>query len=486
MLKRQLNQPFSISSEAEESAQESPAKVTKTAETLAKLAEDLAKTAEVGDLAEVAQVLAKKAKVFAKTALIKAAENLAKEAEERAETAEVLAQEEEDSVLVAEFRARAVWCHAEADRMYGRETILILREERRRVTVWDQIQEEKKKGKYPTFCSDSICSNDESFAVLQLVLLFLEAEAKAADDRQAVAYVINSTSGTVSVIDTVSHAVIETIPVGYDPSAVAITPNGTEAYVPNGDNTVSVINTASHAVTGTIKVGERCPRELTISPDGTRAYLINLNRNFSSDTISVIDMVRHVVITTIEEEEDLMEEGKEDFTEVAITPDGTRIYVICEVTVIIIDTDSNQVIDTIKMEVEQLRGVAITPDGTRVYVISQSTVIIDTDSNQVIDTMEVGGYLYAVAITPDGTKLYVANSDKNTVIAIDTASHEVIATIPVGEKPQHIAITPDGTKVYVTNQVSATVSVIATANHVVIATPLRWEIGLLESRLVDD
>jgi YVTN family beta-propeller protein len=444
MLKRQLNQPFSISSEAEESAQESPAKVTKTAETLAKLAEDLAKTAEVGDLAEVAQVLAKKAKVFAKTALIKAAENLAKEAEERAETAEVLAQEEEDSVLVAEFRARAVWCHAEADRMYGRETILILREERRRVTVWDQIQEEKKKGKYPTFCSDSICSNDESFAVLQLVLLFLEAEAKAADDRQAVAYVVNSTSGTISVIDTVSHAVIETIPVGYDPSAVAITPNGTEAYVPNGDNTVSVINTASHAVTGTIKVGERCPRELTISPDGTRAYLINLNRNFSSDTISVIDMVRHVVITTIEEEEDLMEEGKEDFTEVAITPDGTRIYVICEVTVI----------------------------------------IIDTDSNQVIDTMEVGGYLYAVAITPDGTKLYVANSDKNTVIAIDTASHEVIATIPVGEKPQHIAITPDGTKVYVTNQVSATVSVIATANHVVIATIKvgDWPAGIAISR----
>jgi YVTN family beta-propeller protein len=483
MLKRQLNQPFSISiySETEESAWESPAKVAKTAETLAKLAEDLVKTAakglktaEVGDLAETAKVLAKKAKVLAKTTLVKTAEHLAQEAEFRAETARVLAEEEKDPVRVAEFRARAVWCHAEADRMHGRRTILILQEERRRVTVWDQIQEKKKEGKYPTFCSDSICS-DGSFAVLRLVLSFLEAEVKAADDRQAVAYVANVDSATVSVIDVVSHAVIETIPVVRGPSAVAITPNGTEAYVINGGGTISIINTASHTVTGTIKVGGGHPYKFTISPDGTRAYMINYNENgsFSSETISVIDMVRHVVITTIGEEENFTKEGKEDFMEVAITPDGTRAYVICDVTIIIIDTDSNQVIHAMDVGEEQLRGVAISPDGTQVYVISQfAVVVIDTASHQVIDKMEVGGYLYAVVITPDGKELYVANSDKGTVIVIDTASYKVIATIPVGEEvePQHIAITPDGTKVYVTNRGSGTVSVIDTASHVVSAT----------------
>jgi YVTN family beta-propeller protein len=106
--------------------------------------------------------------------------------------------------------------------------LLILAYRRRRITAWNQIQKKKKEGKYPTICSDSICT-DESFTVLEIVLMLLEAGAKAVWDRQAIAYVTNGDSDTVSVITTDSNEVIDTIPmpVRIGPSGVAITPDGT-------------------------------------------------------------------------------------------------------------------------------------------------------------------------------------------------------------------------------------------------------------------
>jgi len=55
-------------------------------------------------------------------------------------------------------------------------------------------------------------------------------------------YVTNFPDGTVSVIDAATNTVVATIPVGNEPFGVAVTPDGTQAYVVNlADNTVSVI-----------------------------------------------------------------------------------------------------------------------------------------------------------------------------------------------------------------------------------------------------
>ena len=59
-----------------------------------------------------------------------------------------------------------------------------------------------------------------------------------------------SSPGTVSVIDATTNTVVPlSIPVGSFPFALAITPDGTRAYVTNvGDATVSVIDTTSNTV----------------------------------------------------------------------------------------------------------------------------------------------------------------------------------------------------------------------------------------------
>src|SRR5437667_37137 len=81
-------------------------------------------------------------------------------------------------------------------------------------------------------------------SVLFLLLSSGAGLGTATAQAQTRAYVTN-TSGTVSVIDTATNTVVATILVGIFPSGVAITPDGTRAYVtinfPN--NVVAVIDT---------------------------------------------------------------------------------------------------------------------------------------------------------------------------------------------------------------------------------------------------
>src|SRR6202795_2935687 len=63
------------------------------------------------------------------------------------------------------------------------------------------------------------------------------------------AYVSNTGSANVSVIDTASNTVVATVSVGTNPAGVAANPTGTRVYVANqSSNTVSVIDTSTNSV----------------------------------------------------------------------------------------------------------------------------------------------------------------------------------------------------------------------------------------------
>jgi len=119
-------------------------------------------------------------------------------------------------------------------------------------------------------------------------LLLIAAVAGLLGSAQALAqnaYIPNSIDHNVSVIDTATNTVIGSpIPVGPNPRAVAVTPDGSKVYVANrGDNTVSVIATATNTVTATIPVGPR-PVGVAVTPDGSKVYVANVRDN----TVSVI------------------------------------------------------------------------------------------------------------------------------------------------------------------------------------------------------
>ncbi len=180
-----------------------------------------------------------------------------------------------------------------------------------------------------------------------------------------------------------------------DSDGVAITPDGKHAYVANsGSGTVSVIDTATNTVVFgvgfPIPVGT-FPRGVAVTPDGKHAYVANTG----SDNVSVIDTATNTVVTTVPVQS--IPIG------VAVTPDGKHAYVTNDnsSSVSVIDTASNTVVATVGVGVNPF-GVAITPDGKHAYVASgfSNVSVIDTASNTVVATVGVGDNPLGVGIVP--------------------------------------------------------------------------------------
>jgi len=310
---------------------------------------------------------------------------------------------------------------------------------------------------------------------------------QTASSAGAYAYITNYDDQTVSVIDTVTNTVTDTVPVGRDPYGIAVSPDGTKAYVTNqAINTVSIIDIPTKKVTSQVKVGNY-PWGIAVNPAGTKVYVANCDSN----TVSVIDTATNTVKATVPV-------GKWP-AGVAVNPSGTKVYVtnILSNDLSVIDTATNAVKTTVSLGSNpegvsvssyekkayvtkatvslgnNPEGVSVSPDEKHIYVTNRgsSTVsVIDTAKNTVTATIPVGGYPQGITVTPNGKYVYVTNGGSNTVSVIDTAKNKVTATVSVGNYPLGVAVSLDGKKVYVTNGDSNTVSVIDTAKNKVTAT----------------
>ena len=109
---------------------------------------------------------------------------------------------------------------------------------------------------------------------------------------------VPQTTNSVSIIDTATHTVTATIPVGMSPFGEAVSPDGSKIYVANTQsNSVSVIDTATKTVTATIVFGSSPsgPSGVAFSTDGTKVYVANQFSNI----VSVIDAATNAVTAAI-------------------------------------------------------------------------------------------------------------------------------------------------------------------------------------------
>ncbi|MEO8134141.1 MAG: cytochrome D1 domain-containing protein, partial [Betaproteobacteria bacterium] len=98
---------------------------------------------------------------------------------------------------------------------------------------------------------------------------------------------VNPESNSVSVFDVTADTPVKLaeVPVGVDPSSVAIHPDGTRAFVANSfDGTVSTVDLTYNGVSSTVSVGVE-PMALALSPNGTRLYVANS----ASNNLMVLD-----------------------------------------------------------------------------------------------------------------------------------------------------------------------------------------------------
>jgi YVTN family beta-propeller protein len=275
--------------------------------------------------------------------------------------------------------------------------------------------------------------------VLVLTALCQFLTACAGKPRGPLAYVSNERDGTITVIDTSTDAVVDTIKVGARARGVRLSPDGRRVYVAlstpsgreykDGDNKIAAVDVESGQVVASYDVGSD-PEQLAVSRDGRLLYASNEN----AGTASVTDVESGRLLSTLTV--GIEPEG------VTISPDGRWVYVTSETsnTVSVIDTGTNQVTANFLVGARP-RDAAFSPDSSRAFVTAEvgtSLSVVDTGSHKVIKTVELprGDRIkpMGVVVSKDGRKVYVANGRAGTVSVIDASTSEIIKTIPVGER----------------------------------------------------
>jgi YVTN family beta-propeller protein len=277
-----------------------------------------------------------------------------------------------------------------------------------------------------------------------------------------VVYVTSQKGGdTVTPFDIATGVPGPAISVGTTPKGIAITPDGTTAYVANyGSGTVTPIYVDAGLTGPAIDVGNK-PDQIAITPDGSTAYVTN----FGSGDVTPIDTVTGVAGSPITVGSD--PDG------IAITPNGSVAYVANSgsdtITPIALATGTAGTPITVGQNPNSL---AITPNGATLYVTnygSGTVSAIDTSENSAVATITVGKQPSAIAITPNGSTAYVGNFGGNSVTPITTSDNTAGSPISFGGSgdadPSAIVVTPDGSTVLVVNEATKTVVPIDTATN---------------------
>ena len=230
----------------------------------------------------------------------------------------------------------------------------------------------------------------------------------------------NPGPGSVSVIDTKTSSVVGLIPVGNGAAAIALTPNGSTAYVVNYiSNNVNVIDTATNSVIKTINVGAN-PGAIAINPAGTFAYVANSN----SGTVSVIDLKTNTVKATIG--------GFNEPYTLSLDPSGNNLFVTNSGsngpgagTVSVVNTATNKIATTVSgavgSAINNPAGSAINPNGTEGYITNyvntagtaggNTVSILNTATKSMVGNIDLSPatYINSVSFNPSGTLAYTAN-----------------------------------------------------------------------------
>ncbi len=276
----------------------------------------------------------------------------------------------------------------------------------------------------------------------------------ASPDRDPTAFVVSSAGNAVTPIDLRTRRPGPAIPVGLDPQAIAVTPDGATAFVVNnGSNSVTPIDTATRAALAPIPVGKD-PSGIAITPDGRTAFV----SDSGSDTVTPIDAATDTPLPAI-----AVGTGPRA---IAVSPDGQTAYVLDWGGGSVTPIDPRTDVPGTPIQVGGYPvAIAFTPDGATAYVASfgsDTVTPIRVASGQEGPAIPAGAAPDALAVTQDGHTLEVVDGDGERVTPIDTATNLPGAPVSAGYSPEAVAISPTGVA-YVVNTISGTLTPIATA-----------------------
>ncbi|HET7794225.1 MAG TPA: PQQ-dependent catabolism-associated beta-propeller protein [Rhizobacter sp.] len=247
-------------------------------------------------------------------------------------------------------------------------------------------------------------------------------------------------SNAADVIDPATGKSLRRIPLGDEPEAFDLSPDGKTIYVSNEDEAeASFIDAATGKTLQSIKVGQE-PEGVKVSADGKTLYV-------TSEVASLV----HVIDVATAKITKNVKVGKRP-RRMAITPDGRELWVTNELdaSVSIVATATHTVVGTLKFEVKGARAQDITPvgiqmtrDGKRAFVAlgkANHVAFVDVAARKVTNLVLVGKRAWNVALDKAEARLFVVNGLSDDVTVVDVAGAKAIKSIPVGRVPYGVAI----------------------------------------------
>ncbi len=217
-------------------------------------------------------------------------------------------------------------------------------------------------------------------------------------------YVTEFGTGKLRSIELSSGSTVGEIDAGPFPSGVALDLDGGRLLVTHlFDGDITIVETSSFTSQLTISTGldNNVTQSVSVSPDGTRAYVPQTRSNVSNLTLT-FDATVFPVVNVV----NLVEPA-------LISKDRITL-------------------DTADEPVSLPFAVAITPKANRAFVLnagSDAVSVINLETKRGVAHLVVGSNPRGIAMSPDGAQAYVNNVLDGTLSVIDTAGLSVVETI---------------------------------------------------------
>jgi len=280
-------------------------------------------------------------------------------------------------------------------------------------------------------------------------------------DQKGEVVVANRGSGSISVIDTQTDELIDTIPLlagdnPPEPMYVVFSKKGNYVFVGDRANDrVVAFNADDYSVAGTVDAGAGVFHMWADGHD--RQLWVN---NDIDNTSTVIDPVTLEVITTVDMPADLLAKGYKPH-DVILDPKGRFAYVT-----LLAGSDPNDYLvqfstDTFsevnRAAVGKDPHVSLTQNNDLIYVPAQGSNVVSVfnrETLELVDEISVPG-AHGAGMTPFGQVFYTTNlpgGGADGLFAIDTKTNTVIDSAdtpyPV---PHNIVVTKNNKKLFLTH-----------------------------------
>ena len=141
--------------------------------------------------------------------------------------------------------------------------------------------------------------------------------------------------------------------------------------------------------------------------------------------------------------------------ELLLSPDGSRLYVLCQGAdeIRVLHLTTGRVLRTIPVG-HQPRGFSLSADGSRLFVANSwddTVTVIDTQSGRTRATWAAGFEPSSAVQNRAGTLLYIADRIGNNVAVLDAVTGEQKTTLGAGRGASYLTMAPDGRRLYVTH-----------------------------------